>query len=199
MVCEAVVRLAQTLHLSCVKISTISKRTELSFHLTLVTLEYHRVRPKWFLRQCYVWHKLCTYLTPTLTLSRNGLNEIPYDPRHLVVPSGASKTISEPMVRLAKPCTYLVSRLALYRNGLKWASTWASNLGVSLGASKMVFMPMVHLAQTVHQSCTDTISKWIEMSFHLSLATKECHRVCPKWFLSLWYVCPNRALILHRH
>ena len=31
------VRSAQTMHLSCVKISTISKHTETSFHLSLVT------------------------------------------------------------------------------------------------------------------------------------------------------------------
>jgi hypothetical protein len=34
---EPVVSLAQTVHLSCVKISTISKRTEFNFHLSLVT------------------------------------------------------------------------------------------------------------------------------------------------------------------
>ena len=37
MISEPMVRLAQTAHLSCVKISTISKRTEMSFHLSLVT------------------------------------------------------------------------------------------------------------------------------------------------------------------
>jgi hypothetical protein len=39
------VRSAQTVHISCVKISTISKRTEASYHLSLVNLEYHQVRP----------------------------------------------------------------------------------------------------------------------------------------------------------
>jgi hypothetical protein len=34
---EVVVRSAQTVHLSCVKITTIFKRTESSFHLSLVT------------------------------------------------------------------------------------------------------------------------------------------------------------------
>jgi hypothetical protein len=34
---EAMVRLAQTVHLSCIKISTISKRIEMSFHLSLPT------------------------------------------------------------------------------------------------------------------------------------------------------------------
>jgi hypothetical protein len=37
MVSVAMVRLAQTVHLSCVKISTISKQTEMSFHLSLAT------------------------------------------------------------------------------------------------------------------------------------------------------------------
>ena len=41
-----VLRLEQTVHLYCVKISTISKRTETRIYLGLVTLEYHRVRPK---------------------------------------------------------------------------------------------------------------------------------------------------------
>ena len=38
--------LAQTMHLSCVKVSTTSKRTETSFRLSLITYEYHWVRPK---------------------------------------------------------------------------------------------------------------------------------------------------------
>ena len=37
---------AQTVYLSCVNISTISKPTETSFHLSLVTYGYHQVRPK---------------------------------------------------------------------------------------------------------------------------------------------------------
>ena len=37
MISEPMVRSAQTAHQSCVKISTISTRTEMSFHLSLVT------------------------------------------------------------------------------------------------------------------------------------------------------------------
>jgi hypothetical protein len=55
-----IVRLAQTMQLSCTDTNTISKRTELSFHLSLVNYEYHRVRPKWFLSLWYVWCKPCT-------------------------------------------------------------------------------------------------------------------------------------------
>jgi hypothetical protein len=36
-------RSTQTMHLSCVKISTISKQNEMSFHLNHVTWDYHQV------------------------------------------------------------------------------------------------------------------------------------------------------------
>ena len=51
----------------------------------------------------------------------------------------------------------------------------------------MVSEPM---AQTMHLSVTDTntISKRTEMLFDMTGVTKEFHRVCPKGFLSLWYV-----------
>ena len=45
---EPMVRSAQTMHLSYMKIHTVSKRTKTSFHLSLVTWEYHRMRPKRF-------------------------------------------------------------------------------------------------------------------------------------------------------
>jgi hypothetical protein len=71
MIYESMVCSVQTMHLSCIKISTISKLTELSFHLSLVSKEYHQVRPEWFLSLWYVWPKLCTYLASPLTLSPN--------------------------------------------------------------------------------------------------------------------------------
>jgi hypothetical protein len=37
-----------------------------------------------------------------LALSPNKLKHLPLEPRHIIVPSGASKTITEPMVRLAQ-------------------------------------------------------------------------------------------------
>jgi hypothetical protein len=64
---ETMVCSVQTVHLSCVKISIISKQTETSFHLRLDTWEYRQVRPKWFLSLWYICHKLCTYLVPTVT------------------------------------------------------------------------------------------------------------------------------------
>jgi hypothetical protein len=68
---HAVVHSTQTLHLSCAKSNTISKWTETSFHLTHITKEYHRVRPKWFPTLWYVVRIPCTYLVPRLTLSPN--------------------------------------------------------------------------------------------------------------------------------
>jgi hypothetical protein len=54
MISESTVRLAQTMHLSWIKISTILKRSEMSFHLTLITQEYHLVHQKQFLSLWYV-------------------------------------------------------------------------------------------------------------------------------------------------
>jgi hypothetical protein len=99
---EPMVRSTQSVHLSCVKISTISKRTESIFHLNLVTMEYHWVCQKWFMSLWYVRCKLCTYLLSRLALFPNGLNRASTWASHLGLPSGASKTISEPMVRLAQ-------------------------------------------------------------------------------------------------
>jgi hypothetical protein len=59
------------------------------------------VRPKRFLKLWYIWCILWTYLAPGLTLYPNGPNEILHDPRHLGVPSGASKKIFELRVRSA--------------------------------------------------------------------------------------------------
>ena len=99
---EPMVRSAQSVNRSCVKISTISKRNKTSFHFSFVTKEYHQVRSKRYMSLWYVWRKTCTYLALTLTPSPNGPNEIPDDPCHLGVPTDASKMVSEPMVRSAQ-------------------------------------------------------------------------------------------------
>jgi len=75
MISRPMVRSSQIMHLSCVEINTISKWTKISFHLTNITLEYHRMCQKWFPCPWYIRRKLCTYLAPRLTLSPNGLND----------------------------------------------------------------------------------------------------------------------------
>ena len=84
------------------RFSTISKRIKTSFHLSFVTYVFHRVRPKRYLSLWYIWRKPCTYLASRLALYPKGQNELPLEPRHLVVPSSASKTISEPVACLAQ-------------------------------------------------------------------------------------------------
>jgi hypothetical protein len=72
MISELTVRLAQTVHLCCTETNTVSKRTEMSFHLSLITLEYHLVHPKQFLILWYVWRKPFTYYARKLTLPPKG-------------------------------------------------------------------------------------------------------------------------------
>jgi hypothetical protein len=75
----------------------------------------------------YVWHKLCTYLASRLALSSNRLNEFSLEPLQLWVPSGASKTVSKPIVHLAEMCTYLAPTLTLSPYGSKGDSTWLTS------------------------------------------------------------------------
>jgi hypothetical protein len=100
MISKPMVRSVQTMHLSCTDTKTVTKRTEMRFHTAHVTYVFYRVRPKLFMSLWYVQCIPKTYLASRLALSPNGPNRAPPDPRHLGVPSGASKTINEPMVRL---------------------------------------------------------------------------------------------------
>ena len=102
------------------------------------------------------------------------LNELPLEPRYLGVPSGASKTISKPMV----PLTQIVHLSCTDTNTVSKRTETRFDkdpcyLGVPSGVSKMTSEPMVCSAQTLHLSCVkiSTISKQTETSFHLSLVT----------------------------
>jgi hypothetical protein len=55
-------------------------------------------------------------------------NKLPLEPRHLVVPSGASKMIFEPMVRLVQTYTYLAPTLTTSPNEPKRGSTYPITL-----------------------------------------------------------------------
>jgi hypothetical protein len=86
-------------------------------------------------------------------------NKIPQDPQHLVVPSGASKMISKPMVRSAQTMHLSCVRLALSLNELNQASTWALSIRSTIGCVQNDFWaygmygtnqaPILHL----HQYC----------------------------------------------
>jgi hypothetical protein len=115
-------------------------------------------------------------------------NEILFEPRHLGVPSGVSKMISEPMSYLAQTVHLSYTKT---NNISKWTKNELSyeprHQGVPSGGSKMISKAMVHFAQTVPLSCTktNTVSKRTETGFHLSLVTKDYNPVHPNQFLRL--------------
>jgi hypothetical protein len=65
-------------------------------------------------------------------------NELPLDRRHLGVPWGASKMISEPIARSAQTMLYLALTLTQSPSGPKWLALDPLHVGVPLGASKMI-------------------------------------------------------------
>jgi hypothetical protein len=128
------VRSMQFVHLSCIKISTISKQTKLSFHLSLFTQEYHRMHQKWFLSLWCIRHKPCTYLAPKLTLSpkrpkRDSIWHMSSRSSIGVRPNGFLSI----WYVLFKPCTYLPSRLALSPNKSNRPLTWGSSPRTIIG------------------------------------------------------------------
>ena len=88
------VRLAQTVHLSCFETNTFSKLTETSLHLTHVTYEFHRVCPKMTSEpiacSAQTMHLPCV---ETNTISKRTETSLPL---------GTDKMISMPMVHSAQ-------------------------------------------------------------------------------------------------
>jgi hypothetical protein len=89
MIFEPMVRLAQTVHLSCTKTNNVSTSS--------IGCVKNNSRALWYVRR-----KPFTYLASRLAQSPNEPNEHPREPRQLGVLSGVSKMIFEPMVRLAQ-------------------------------------------------------------------------------------------------
>jgi hypothetical protein len=83
-------------------------------------------------------------------------NELLVEPRHIGVPWGASKTISEPQVLLVQ--IVLLSCIQTDRNEIPYDPR---NVGVPYSASKMISEPIVCTAQSMHLSCVKitTMSK----------------------------------------
>jgi hypothetical protein len=96
MISKPMVRSALIMHLSCVKSSTISKQTETSFHLRLVTSEYHWVRPK---RLLSLWFGANRAPILLRHWHRHGMerNKTPHEPQNPGVPLASSETIFKPM------------------------------------------------------------------------------------------------------
>jgi len=101
-------------------------------------------------------------------------NELPLEPCHLGVPSDASKTISEPMVRLAQTVHQSCTDTNTVSKRIEMTIPHdPRHLAVPSRAFKTISEPMVRSAQIVHLSCVKsiTISERAEISFHLSLVT----------------------------
>jgi hypothetical protein len=98
MVSEPVVRSAQTMHLSCIKISPISN--EESQASTWASSPRSTIRC--VQNDLWAYGMFGANRAPILHRHQHYLqmdqNEIPLEPRHLGVPSGASKMISEAVV-----------------------------------------------------------------------------------------------------
>jgi hypothetical protein len=62
MICEPMVHLTQTEHLSCTDANTVSKQIETRFYMTHITSEFHRVPPILFSSKRYVRRKPCINL-----------------------------------------------------------------------------------------------------------------------------------------
>jgi hypothetical protein len=101
-------------------------------------------------------------------------SEIPHDPRHLGVPSGASKMISEALVRSTQTVHQSCIKIStIYeRTELSFHFSHTTQWYHQVRA-KMISESMVRLAQTMHLSCTDTnsVSKWKQVRFHMAHVT----------------------------
>jgi hypothetical protein len=178
MISKPVVRSAQTIHLSCVKISTISKRTQSSIHLSLVTLEYHQVRPKRFLSLWYVRDKPCNYLASSLALSPIGLNRASTWASSLRVPSGVSKTISMPTVCLAQSVHLSCTNT---NTVLKWTKMRFHMTHVTLEFHQVRPKWFLRLWYVRQKSCTNLASR-------LALSSNELNRA------STWASSPRSTI-----
>jgi hypothetical protein len=113
----------QTMYVSCVKISTISKQTEMSFCLSLITSEYHWLHLKWFLTLWYVQHKPITYLASRLALSPNGPKRASTWASSSRNSIGCIENNFLAGVRSPNRCTYLPPTLTVSLKGPKWDSS----------------------------------------------------------------------------
>jgi hypothetical protein len=166
------VRLAQTMHLSCTDTSTISKQKEVRFHMTHVALEFRWMRPKWFLSLWYVRHKLCTYLMSRLAMSLNRPSfhlSLVTKEYHWVRP----KWFLIRWYVWRKLCTYLSLTLTVSRNKKKWDSTWPTSPRNSIGCVQNDFWAYGTSSANNAPIWPDinTISKRKEARFHMTHVT----------------------------
>jgi hypothetical protein len=118
---EPMVRLAQSMHLSCIDPNNVAKWTETRFNMIHVIEDFHRVRPKWFLSLGYVWcKKPCTYLALRLALSPRG-------PKQASTRASSHRSTIRCVQMIPEPMVHLVQTAYLsYTNSniiFKWTET----------------------------------------------------------------------------
>jgi hypothetical protein len=109
MISESMVHLVQTVHLYCTDTNTVSKRTKMRFHMThpprsSIGCVHDDIRAYGTFSANRAPRQEQHYL-------EMDQNEVPLEPRHLGVQSGASKMIYEPMVCSAQ--TMHLSRIKI--------------------------------------------------------------------------------------
>jgi hypothetical protein len=127
------VRSVQTVCQSCVRIRTVSNElSEASTWASSPRSIFICVR-----NDFWAYGMFSTNRAPILHWHQHYLqmdqNKIWHDPRHLGVPSGVSKSISNYVVHSAQTVHLLVSRLALSSNGPNQAFTWDSSPRSTIG------------------------------------------------------------------
>jgi hypothetical protein len=94
--------LAQTVHLYCTDTNTVSKWTKMRFHMTHSLRRSIGCVQDDFRSDGTFDTNRAPFLHREYHCLQTDSNKLPLEPRHLGVSSGASKTIPEPMVRLAQ-------------------------------------------------------------------------------------------------
>jgi hypothetical protein len=127
MIFEPLVHSAQTMHLSCIKISTISNK----LNQTSTWASSPRSTIGCVQNDFWAYSIFSTNRAPILNRHQHYLqmdqNDIPQDPCHLLVLSGASKMISEPVLRSAQTMCLSCVKISTISNELNQAWTWASS------------------------------------------------------------------------
>jgi hypothetical protein len=93
------VRSVQTMLQPWTNTNIVSKWTKTRFHMTHVTYEFHRVRPKLFMTYGTFNANCAPIFCSTISKRTKQISTRPSSPRST---AGASKTIYEPMVRLTQ-------------------------------------------------------------------------------------------------
>jgi hypothetical protein len=162
--------------LSYVKISTVSKQTELSLEPRHQRVPYgaSKMISKPMVHDFWVYatfdaivHLCCIKISAVSKWTKLSLESC-----HQEVPLGETKMILEPVV-----CSTQSVHLSCIQ--ISTIPTWTElslephHRGVPLGASKTISELTIRLAQTMHLSCVkiSTTSERTKMSFHLSPVT----------------------------